>query len=775
MKSRVYKICVVLLLPILIVGCQPTKPDESLRVVTYNTYLVSPPFRCLEGVDLLLLGVSWGATLIGGPAALAVALAISMVEAVALVECMAEAGDIAPADAEVIASRMLATADDFDVIAFNEVFDEDAKDVLVARLSPTYPHFVRYIDDSLMPEDSGLMLFSRFPFAPLPKTEFQIGADATTDQVAFIRYEACAVEDCLAGKGAALVRIDLPGTARMVTVVFTHMQAAYNNSQEHADERQAQFRDIIRLIDGTLNDPLQERVVIMGDLNIEGSGGLWDIPSMNALNGAGEWLNIMENDARDADLLDVWAGIIPDGDQGITHPADSQRLDYIMGNLMTVMEIGCVQHMTNRVLGHSDHIAVTGDLNLPSEYCHPRIAWTNPPLDTLLDEQTPSAGDSTEIRHPGSMQWFHVKLDTASTVSVGVYPPFDANSGSGVDFELYAPHNFSVPIPPYLKEQGYLPNNRDLVGKKFIAPTEFYIRVFSPNRSWTGNYTIGIHQHKCQSQQDHCLLPVNDPRTYDTLFKPGQAVGADDAAWFQIDVTDVADSGNPQGLRVFADSFASEGLLNVELVEKANPAQGLTLNNEVINTSPTSVEITGQEVGPISMFMIVRRSDENQGSGLRVGWESNLTRLHGANLNLPDAEEMRLICQDETNGFLGSEAGEDEIHLLINVDGMGFNEVFAADYDCNNTPMPKILDSAVGVIRFLDNVQIKIVEEDDGSPNDSGPTSTITVLPINAFPPSDTLAPGVADVRVANNHFIWNFEGGEYRFEFNLSHQIFPQ
>ncbi len=72
-----------------------------------------------------------------------------------------------------IADRVLASGYDF--VVFNEAFDEDIREILIRRLRDTFPHFVSALGTPQpILEDSGLMLFSRFPFAPLPDPAYQV-------------------------------------------------------------------------------------------------------------------------------------------------------------------------------------------------------------------------------------------------------------------------------------------------------------------------------------------------------------------------------------------------------------------------------------------------------------------------------------------------------------------------------------------------------------------------------------------------------------------------
>src|SRR5262249_7376091 len=108
-----------------------------------------------------------------------------------LVECLALGTNKAFHEATLVADEIIKAAGNLDVIALNEVFDEDARKRLVTRLSPHFPHRVEYIDHGLNLEDSGLMLFSKFPFAPLPKSS-AIYTDgtvkATTGDVGFTLF-----------------------------------------------------------------------------------------------------------------------------------------------------------------------------------------------------------------------------------------------------------------------------------------------------------------------------------------------------------------------------------------------------------------------------------------------------------------------------------------------------------------------------------------------------------------------------------------------------------
>lgn len=194
---------------------------------------------------------------------------------------------------------------DLDVFALNEIFVEDAREELIRILKKEYKYIVARIEppadtnlgDIFEPhfgayfiQDSGLMLFSRYPFLPLSNTSLltpdseidlyvngQLTLNSLHSAVSFVEYKFdCRGEDCLAGKGAALVRIEKNPQQRFA-VAFSHMQASYGDDeaaeqQSSMDIRSAQLNKIQQLINGSLT-PLEkttDEVYVLGDLNVVG-------------------------------------------------------------------------------------------------------------------------------------------------------------------------------------------------------------------------------------------------------------------------------------------------------------------------------------------------------------------------------------------------------------------------------------------------------------------------------------------------------------------------
>ncbi len=197
---------------------------------------------------------------------------------------------------------------DVEIIALNEVFDEDSRDLFISGLSADYPFFVAYIGNDWDIEDSGLMLFSKFPFAKMDlgshhtpedgdvvivqsgvKSESPDGFLGFTEFHCDDSYADDPVwdnSDCYATKGAGIVAIEVPGISEPLHVVFSHFVASYGsddhdlNCAKKGDRQHAlhAFRHLVWDAAGVVDSSGEEvfdqdmhYVVAMGDFNIDGN------------------------------------------------------------------------------------------------------------------------------------------------------------------------------------------------------------------------------------------------------------------------------------------------------------------------------------------------------------------------------------------------------------------------------------------------------------------------------------------------------------------------
>lgn len=183
----------------------------------------------------------------------------------------------------------------YDVVALNEVWDEDYKEILINELKYRFPYYISYIGDAdfgNVDEDSGLMLFSRFPFEnlagilPPASTNYEAKGNPPPVELApslwrrilFHEYMNCAytLEDCASTKGVGFVRIRHPADGWYYNLFFTHLQA--DNNIGTATARYAQYQELQQFHNGVKSgDPLtaawgaKSTTLFMGDFNAEGN------------------------------------------------------------------------------------------------------------------------------------------------------------------------------------------------------------------------------------------------------------------------------------------------------------------------------------------------------------------------------------------------------------------------------------------------------------------------------------------------------------------------
>ncbi len=762
-EAAMLKFAIVLSLACLVLACPPPPDDrprnESIRVATYNAFLLSPFFKCFNPN---------------------------------FVDCLVQINGETEKWANHLADTILANTDRFDIIAINEAWDEDAKSILVQRLRNEYPNFVRKIDADLIQlrgpdlqdilsgqptkvldalfggvsiekingEDSGLMLFANRKFAllPLPDPAFKWGTspdqalEASTPEVAFTLFNSCGSPDCFSAKGAGLVRLQHLSSNRIYNVVFTHMQADYADKNEfHTDTRDKQFRQIRKMIETTLAPLSQreqslERVLMMGDLNVSVLS-----------SGVAEWTSLFDTTGSfyTRPLYDAWARTTSPQDRGITQGNDKDRLDYVLG-FPQRYEAGelegpvCVQHMTIPVdfqLLESDHYMVHADLNIGFFHCHPQIAYevnlqqasnpANPPAEsTLIDLE--GGTDVTSIKWPGAMQWFHVKKEEAGTYTIGRTNP-------KVLLDVFAPDDLTTPISRYNKTtQVIVIRDQRMVVDTFVLPREFYIRTSGPSRSFAGNYALWIKRHTCSSKAEACILQPGQKQSA-TLTKAGNPFGTQNQAWFQFDVTGISDSGVDQTITLTADGLPDSNNFKASLQSFVN-TNGM---------SPPSQQQVGQSRSYVSKmgdgsngYLVIEQTAPTSA-------DVKVSALMDTSLRLLDI--FNLICEDETNPELGS----DDIFTTFTVDGIDTRAPNSGEieFDCDEPRDEKSWAPVVGkpTITFVEGVGIRVIEEDDSSANDPSRFNEVPALGVN-----DMMLDGL------KNPLVWKFEDGEYRFTFML-------
>ncbi len=720
-----------------------------------------------------------------------------------------------------LAKRILASGYDF--IALNEVFDADLQELMVNELGGTFPYWVQYLDAADL-EDSGLQIFSRFPFEPLPFDTYEISplecvasdhgvaqsifnvGKADCEKVAFIEFDECEGDDCFSSKGAAYVRLRNPSNNDVYNVIWTHMQANYvpadypNEKEDFVDAvdardvRIAQMADIEKLLVATIGQSavFDEDTFILGDLNIDGH---LDAPDLGFI-GPNE-VNIHEwNYHFDTAgsfykeiVWDAWAlensPKDPSGnyDRGVTNASHwggggpGARLDYI---LRTWKSRKCAQHMSlTHNLRWSDSggtfietgmgpngVGIGGVEDISDHF------GINMDLNTHSTHCNPARAKVVTLPSNGNVglqsgtltkpgQIVWYRFDEAGTYS------FQMTSPNGVDFRVYESTDMTTPAPSYKNEVTKFTTPRGLPfeGKEFrMSNAPFYVRVYHPNRMQTGNYVLGAVKHDCGSQILACALAPGE-RVERKLQDTPPLNGADEE-WFEI-VTEQTPGDILQKLELQVRDIPSSPLnwFKFRLLED----DGTTL---VQKTSTPEADPEGGRRLKIDETVTVKKKYYLQVQRLPAGpapypVEARSYTMHWTtDLTIfygagEGGQSIRMWCLEENDGF--DLDGDDELYFeYAKIDGVTVvpGTTFIGDFDAG-TKWP--MEQILGgkPLYFAGTDDLRIrVYEEDGAAAGDDDEHTIIIPKLDR----DTLGP------VEDDQVFAPGGSGKYRFFYNVTH-----
>lgn len=566
--------------------------------------------------------------------------------------------------ARAVAAEILALSprDQPDVIVFNEVFDEDGRKALLRALKNSYPHFIKKLEHPGIDfeEDSGLMLFSKFPFLPLPTggthyfEAFPVSAPVDPIKKNF---------DALAAKGVGIVRV--AGPFDPTTIAFTHTQASYDPANtEHMGIRAAQLsfirKSLLKVADGNFQHYANS--VIAGDLNIKGDPD--DISGEPALvfSGAPKTFG--------GDFDDGWRfgmhGPPPDltqYDPGYTQRDTAtyapNRLDYQCMRRDANVDIGLVaHHMSTPIRLASeitDHWSLMGHLHRIAPHCTPSSAVKL--LDAAPLNQTGSLlwALQTNFRDEDMYHW--VYIGEPGTFSVWAVAPvvieFAAYRQSDFTHELEPADFLTVnQLPPPLQTlMTGGPEVQQLLfgpGSVFSSREPFFIRVRGISETFSGKAGFRIIRHKGESIATAILLEPH--KTVNPDLPLGQKLNAADKCYFK------ARRPDRYTLAPYADPFVLD-----------NPDEvGVTLELCDQFEAPLEPPVSGnssmlqivRNKGAEEVYLVLKRTNVNN-VRFTITWNSPLTYLW---LD----ESFRLHVDDETGPDW---PGADELELRLEVDG----------------------------------------------------------------------------------------------------------
>ncbi len=653
--------------------------------------------------------------------------------------------------AHLIATDILQMGD-IDVVAFNEVFVESAQKQFVNDLHVMYPYYVEYLDDSAnLYSDSGLMLFSKHPFIKPDSDKWYAdnvianngsGIDGNSDPitqwgaVGFSNYGGdCASYDCLANKGAGFVRIQHSSTGEVFNVAFSHTQSSYSdiNEDKAREIRHSQLEMVETMIRDSLSKENFEgqRLFFIGDLNIDGNPFGDTTEYISTFRGETPFYSCMTDpicpDPGSDDkrvFYDMWREDTVPTDIGRTNGADlifehepavklthGSRFDYILHNRPKA-EVErspmCTQHMMIpwKIAGNhgerSDHLPILADINFDAPFCNPRS-----PEDIVFGPNF--TGPSTvvfnspnhQITYPGSMQWYRINQRGAYSMRI--------TGAASVDFKVYHNTDLSRPIDDYYGIETRF-------GLKFDLPNPpYYIQVKSNDPSFTGNYSLHVHQHRCTSVYDSCPLRPAVAKRYPW---PSSPTNPTNTIYYDV-VTELADSGAFPTLNFrFLKNVGNDYELDILDGDSLVPISQIPADSwDVYESSPVGifaspVPLNAPPNGPKRYLLEVART----------GLVAEKTRLtYTTNLTFIEPRTLRCIVRNDN-----WPDQTDEIFAFFDVDSLHGHKTLMPEsppyspyikignFD-EETVSSTSFQNKLGIIRYINQVVANLTDEDAGT------------------------------------------------------------
>ena len=280
----------------------------------------------------------------------------------------------------------------------------------------------------------------------------------------------------------------------------------------------------------------------------------------------------------------------------------------------------------------------------------------------------------------------------------------------------------------------------------------FYVRVFSPDRSYAGSYKISFHQHRGESAEDAIGLTPGKP--YDYAWPANQPLNSEDQAWFFFH-TNTGDRGDYPTLRFFLNRY------------EANTSYKMSPRDDVPSSYPLRrFDKTKQIEGGRTYVGDIRGLDGKSGGDQKIYY---LTVQRDAPSTVQEKTTLRFVtdltyfypkklwCVVENDG-----PGIDEIYYYVDTDGSGSGSYsLNSDFKFFSDMEEGSVFSAapMGVRRYVKSLVPNLIEEDSGFNGDND-----YLLPIKNNPNRNPdapwqLAPLSPDRHIAEATYTWGDAG----------------
>ncbi len=661
---------------------------------------------------------------------------------------------------------------EFDVIVFNEVFTDLTREAIYNVLKADFPYWIKELDGEMFfldrnMSDSGLAIFSRYPFGQLtresdpiyyeydashkneffedcrrddprykPPTEQELEAGVTHGNTCAwplnigFQFTRNVDADAKAAKGWGLVKILGPG--RRLNIGFTHMQADYpeNGGGSYAGVRLEQLATAKDLLSRRLDPNEDADTVLTGDLNIDGlasnfrfEGSPASAANPNQRMLESEYGTTIRSQVSDLPFYDTWRTTSPE-DDGRTHRffGPPARYDYFLidgkgyydappiwnplhPNFVNNIGHGftCPQYV-RRAFQDGVSDHVGVMLDLGPWSRACRPDMAIRPA-TFPDWTARSQTVQLDrLPEPGSVMWY--RFDTPGAYSIGF--PTGSDAAGRLKVEVYPVNDLSFVVKPFsASPSNLIPGIHDAFDTKsyFSGSQPFYVRVFDPDGLTSGDYSLLVKKHDCSSIEWECPLK---PAVEIQAHAPS---GVPFVGNFRIHTDSTGTNKSQMGTITVGNPSGQE--LRVTLTNTATGA------SRVESFTGTAWETKFYEAKENLYRVTIERTDPTK--SYSVTYKTNLTLFtdapdHGASLTL----------LEETAGW-----GNDEIRAVLrNELGTTRAEWFWAEMDANEG-MPLFVTMPMVAPATFYVAELGAEEYSPIDPNSVDESATLTIAPLS--------------------------------------------
>lgn len=708
-----------------------TGTPHGLRVLSFNAHLVSEFFYDAAGAAL-----HW-------------------------------AGNDSTQECQRIASAVLAAPGGYDVIGFNEVFDEGARDCLTSSLAGTYPYYAGKLEHGAIDveEDSGVLIMSRLPFQPLPSSYNDgdievfnnVSGTNPSGYVNSVTFDDSGWPDSYAAKGAIHVRVQRGGQS--FDIISTHMQSD-DGATLNPGIRDSQMTELVYYIASHANlDP--GSTIVMGDLNVQGyvgafpdaNGDLGTLESPTPAMQVAEY-TLQATTWSQVGLYDAWR-TTSDADHGITFfPEHTQRLDYMLmaggssfwneGTPRTTSLLNADLHYpqwlrTEQVGVGSDHNAVAMDVGPGSAYGAP---WKAFPVYGPLFNST------FTLEASGSNTWYYLPEPGTYTVALS-----QLALDSGITFDVFPANDLGRRLTPSpMFEEGtstfagcsplYMNAWCTMRHKTFAGGTQpLYVRIYAPTGDRYGNAYISISRHDCSSRAQACeLKPGGTSKDVNVApYSPNFGTG------YFVFRTLPTTPGVTHDATLRLEPYVNGGLQATLARHAGSPTGPVTTT--YVTTLQTPLVLGGNEFVEMEVY------PDWYGMSFGVGWSTDVTLLTSR-----DGRELKIdaLCTGESGVDI---FGSDEVGVEVYSDGVANGSSYRDDLDTSDS----VLVNPLLGLGFKSETEIQIREYVGGLGGTVDNYGEDTFLPLH--PLDDDLLYQRRTVTA---------DGLKLEFHYGLTHSLLP-